>query len=197
MRRIGTTIAGIRARHEAQAIRGDINRPGAENVKNAQAVEQEDLYADLSGTSVIASTPATFSVDDSAPTEVCVFAIPNLVFASGVWRAVGVCTDGSVFAADSVIMAGPESVSFPSHTNGIFDQSVAVTAAQLALINAGAGGNVNATYSTPILFNPGGDEDITLFTLSLVTAGGTVYEIFIFGVHPMDGHTDTTVRYIP
>lgn len=199
MRRIGTTIAGVRARHEARAIRGDINRPGARDVKNAQAIERLELQQDTSGVEVIPSSPATFSVDETAQTENLTFAIPAGTFASGTWNEQG-STDNNDTYTDR-ILTPTNSAAFATHGSGAFDSSVAVTAAQLADINAAAGGNLAAVFSgetdsvppEPISWI----TSITALTLTLVETGGQVYELFVFGLHPMDGTADITVRYIP
>ena len=200
MRRIGTTIRGIRARHESKAIRGDINRPGAESVKAAAATEREELISTVGGSNEISSVPATFTyVDGGAVSQLCAFAIPVGTFESGYWQAIGEITDGSVFTSlgDSVT-TNALSVTLGAHGNGAYNESVAVSAAQLAYINTQAGTSINVAHAIGTTFNPGGTQAVTAFKLFLVpTGGGTVYEVFILGVHPMDGHTDTTQRYIP
>jgi hypothetical protein len=113
----------------------------------------------------IPSVPATFSV--AVPgSEAVTFAIPAGVWTSGTWDSQGVAGAGGG-GAGVTCNAHSQARGTYDFGGGAYVFSAAVTALQLADINAAAGGTLNATYDSTNSFQ----DDVSLFTLTLVGGG--------------------------
>jgi hypothetical protein len=118
----------------------------------------------------IPSSPASFS----ATVQSVTFAIPTGIYTAGIWdRNVSVAGTGPVNTTADMFLAGDHDA-FPntSETAGTYADSVAVTTAQIAAINAAAGGTLTASYRG-VLLMAGQTINANSLTLTITpTSGG-------------------------
>ncbi len=118
----------------------------------------------------LASTPSSFHIgayyDGFA--QYCTFTIPAGTYTGGVWEVTG-NYQGTVGGNDEVNVGG-HIASFSSHiTTGNYSKTTNVTANQLALINAAAGGTLGVTYTTTTFAY---DNHVQTFYLTLTQPAG-------------------------
>ncbi len=108
----------------------------------------------------IYSSPATFS-----PTQTVTFAIPSGTWVSGEFEIVG-SSSGQVTGTFEYVTGGTHATVLPD-PDGPFDYVNPATAAQLADINAAAGGNLSCVVDPSL---GGASISVTTFILTLSPA---------------------------